>query len=69
MNLNKEECHFYGGKRCRILTKMLCESGKCSFFKTTKKYREDLEKYPSIDYKALYESRHKNEVKINGEEK
>lgn len=69
MKLNKTECHFYTPKQCRILTKKLCEGGKCSFFKTTKKYREDLEKYPPIDYKALYESRHKNEVKTDGEEK
>ena len=62
MNLNKQ---------CKILTKKLCDGGKCSFFKTTKQYRDDLEKYPPIDYKALYESRHKNESEViqNGEGK
>ena len=50
MNLNNEKCHFHTPKKCRILTCMICEDEKCSFYKTTKEYNDGLEKYPPIDY-------------------
>ncbi len=57
----KTDCHFYKPNCCKALTKMLCNSGKCSFYKTEERYQADLKKYPPIDYKSLYESRHKGD--------
>ena len=45
--MDKTDCHFYTPKRCRILAEILCKSGKCSFYKTTRQYEEDLQKYVS----------------------
>ena len=61
MKLNKLNCHFHTPKKCRILTEMLCKSGRCGFYKTEKQYQEDLIKYPPFNYAAYYEKKHKND--------
>lgn len=63
--INKD-CFAYGTSlRCRILTEVVCKNNDCKFYKTKQQYKADLEKYPPIDYKNLYENKHKNEVKSN----
>ena len=60
----KSDCHFYRWSNfCVALTEMLCNCGKCSFYKTEKEHQECLKKYPPINYKELYEIRHKNNRK------
>ena len=51
------DCFARGPKSCRILTELVCfKKGKCSFYKTNKQFREDLKKYPAIDYKLYHET-------------
>ncbi len=57
-------CHFYRRYNyCTVLKEMVCTNGKCTFFKTTKEYKEALKKYPVVNYAELYKSRHKNDAK------
>lgn len=51
--MSKVNCFAYRPRYCTVLTQRICDKGKCSFFKTHKQHREDLKKYPPIDY-ALY---------------
>lgn len=55
------DCFAYGEKSCAILTTKLCITRKCGFYKTHQQFVNDLDKYPKIDYKLLYEERHKYE--------
>ncbi len=55
------DCFANQGTRCRVLTSMICNSRKCSFYKTNKQRKADLEKYPYVDYKEIYNNRHKND--------
>ena len=65
----KTDCFAYRtATRCGILTEVLCSKGDCSFYKTQKQYKADLEKYPPINYKGIYEKRHKNERGVNDEQ-
>ena len=41
------------------MEELICDKKKCSFYKSVEKYESDLEKYPLIDYEALYNERHK----------
>ena len=61
--MDKTNCRFYTPKRCKILTEMLCKSGKCSFYKTTRQYEADLIKYPPCNYAEIYAAKHKNDTK------
>lgn len=64
--MKSSNCFANQGTRCRVLTKMLCNSRKCSFYKTAEQQKADLEKYPPIDYMEQYKSKHKNdEVRKN----
>ena len=38
-----------GIKKCGVLKQMLCQNGKCPFFKTKKQYKAEQEKYPHRD--------------------
>ena len=42
------------------------QSKQCKFYKTHKKYRDDLKKYPPCDYADIYAKRHKNDMKGYG---
>ena len=61
--MSYSDCFANQGTKCRVLTTMLCNSGKCSFYKTHKQFKADIEKYPPYNYKKEYENKHKNEVK------
>ena len=45
-----EDCFAKSGIKCGVLKEMLCQTGKCSFYKTAQQYEEEKEKYPIIDY-------------------
>ena len=62
--MEKKSCHFYTPKRCGILTEMLCESGRCSFYKTTEEFKDGLRKYPTCNYAAIYARKHKKDKSV-----
>ena len=51
----RKNCFAFKNGRCEIMEELICEKKKCSFYKSVEKYESDLEKYPLIDYEALYE--------------
>ena len=55
------DCFANQGKKCKVLTCMICNSRKCNFYKTHLQRKEDLEKYPPVDYKEIYNNRHRND--------
>lgn len=46
MKTDKEDCFAYPPRafkhECGCLTELVCESGKCSFYKSKKQFRDDL---------------------------
>lgn len=60
--LIKSDCFARQGAKCRILTTVLCNNGKCSFYKTKRQYETDLKRYPPCGYKN-------NKVKVKTNEK
>jgi len=60
--MDSSNCFANQGTKCRVLTSMLCNSRKCSFYKTQEQHKADLEKYPPTDYMGTYKNKHKNEV-------
>jgi hypothetical protein len=59
----RKNCFAFKNGRCEIMEELICDKKKCSFYKSVEKYESDLEKYPLIDYEALYNERHKVEPK------
>ena len=62
--MTNEDCFAYRNDHyCTVLTEVVCKSKQCKFYKTHKKYRDDLKKYPPCDYANIYAKRHKNDMK------
>lgn len=61
-----KDCFAYGRCSCRILTELICDNRECSFYKTHKQYRDDLEKYPPFDYRHYKETGEKIFYKKRG---
>ncbi len=64
MAQTKIDCFAYDCRGCKILKKRFCDIEKCSFYKTREQHAEDMQKYPMIDYKGLYENRHGGEKEL-----
>lgn len=64
--MGNKNCFAYGRFCCRILTERICDNRECTFFKTHKQYRDDMEKYPPIDYKHYRETGEKIYYKKRG---
>ena len=50
------DCFAHQEMCCSILTEKVCNKGKCSFYKTHKKFLEDSKRYPPINYKHFLET-------------
>lgn len=66
MTLANKDCFAYGFTGCKILTERICDNRECSFYKTHRQYKEDLEKHPPIDYKYYKETGEKIYLKKRG---
>ena len=62
------DCAFYNERRCNVLTKMLCETGKCKFYKTKSQILEGLKKYPAIDYEKYRKTGKRVLIKVSESE-
>lgn len=62
-NMINRECFAYHNDNvCRILSEMICKNRNCSFYKTKKKFKVDLEKYPNISFQKSQKTIKKSEV-------
>lgn len=66
MTLANKDCFAYAFTGCKILYERICDNRNCSFYKTHRQFREDLEKYPPIDYKHYKETGEKIYYKKRG---
>ena len=52
-----------GGKSCKILTEMLCEKGKCPFYKTKAQYDSDKKRYAPLETEDVRSVRNARRVR------
>ena len=49
--MTNKDCFAYRSDRyCAALNEVVCKSRECNFYKSRRRYLEDLKKYPPINY-------------------